>query len=690
MTKVILISGGCGFMGVNLIKNIVLNNYASEIIVLDNFITSDPDQFDTFKSKLNSEIKITLFDFDITNPKMIPFIKERYGIINEIYHLASLASPIAYKRYPLKTLDTGYIGTRSMLELAYHYNSKLLLASTSEVYGDPDISPQTESYYGNVNSFGARSCYSDDTEILTENGYKLFSDLNYNDKVATLNSNKQLEYHIPDEIIKEKYVGDMYEFKNWNIELNVTPNHKMYVKKRNYNEFELLPAESKFSWDRAVLKKTCNYTGKKQEWFYFPENLRELKNQKTPFVEKVNMDLWLEFMGYYLSEGSTRISTQNKRNKVNGKIYECGIFKVQISQSETVKPLYFEKIKQCLDKMPFHYNISRAGNSYFVISNKQLAHYLIRFGKSKDKFIPSDLLSLTKPQLVILLDALMLGDGTIDKNTNSKTYFSSSYKLMSGIQELLLKIGSFGNILKENRKDEDKKENQMYYMTINSNPDKNYTYSKPIINNYNGYVYCVNVKTHIIFVRRNGKAVFCGNCYDESKRVAEALCYTYINKYNVDIKIARIFNTYGPYMYMNDGRIITEIIRHLICDTELTIFGDGTQTRSICYVDNTVDMLIRLMESNCNIPVNIGYNKEMSVNDIVNITKSCYHKLIKNNEKYKNLKFNDLKIRYIELTQDDPLIRQPCLKLNQEILGKTDYISMEQGITNTIQFFLDN
>ena len=216
MTKVILISGGCGFMGVNLIKNIVLNKTATEIIVLDNFITSDPDKFAKFKcniSELNPDITITLFDFDITNPKMIPFIKERYSSINEIYHLASLASPVAYKRYPLKTLDTGYIGTKNMLDLAYHYNSKLLLASTSEIYGDAQVSPQTESYYGNVNSFGARSCYSDDTEILTEHGYKLFSKLDYNDKVATLNSNNELEYNIPDEIIKEKYVGDMYEFK---------------------------------------------------------------------------------------------------------------------------------------------------------------------------------------------------------------------------------------------------------------------------------------------------------------------------------------------------------------------------------------------------------------------------------------------------------------------------------------------
>ena len=647
MSYNILISGGSGFIGSNLIENIVLNKTANEIIVLDNFITSDPDKFDTFKRNIlqvNPDIKISLFNFDITNSKMIPFIKERYKNINEIYHLASLASPVAYKKFPLQTLDTGYIGTKNMLELAYYYKSKLLLASTSEVYGDAQVSPQIESYYGNVNSFGARSCYSDDTEILTEDGYKLFSDLTYNDKVATLNANNQLEYNIPDEIIKEKYVGDMYEFKNVNIELNVTPNHKMYIKKQDYNEFELLPAESQISWDRAVLNKTCNYIGKNQEWFYFPENLSEI----THFVEKVNMNLWLEFMGYYLSEGHTC--------SVNGQIYL------------TIK----EKIKKCLDKIHFNYNISKYSNSHFVISNKQLEHYLIKFGKSKDKFIPSDLLKLTKYQLVILLDALMLGE---TKNSNDKTYYSSSYKLISGIQELLLKIGTFGNIIYTNEK-------EMYYITINSIPERDYTYTKPTINKYDGYVYCVNVKNHIIFVRRNGKAVFCGNCYDESKRVAEALCYTYINTYNLDIKIARLFNTYGPHMSINDGRIVTECIRHLINNTELTIYGDGNQTRSCNFVDNTVDMLVKLMASDCNIPVNIGNNEELTINDTIDIIEKVYQEHFDKECK--------LKKNYVPLTQDDPLIRQPCLKRNKEILGETKNINIKDGIFKTIKYFVKN
>ena len=171
--------------------------------------------------------------------------------------------------------------------------------------------------------------------------------------------------------------------------------------------------------------------------------------------------------------------------------------------------------------------------------------------------------------------------------------------------------------------------------------------------------------------------------YDESKRVAEALCYTYINTFNVDVKIARIFNTYGEYMQLNDGRIVTETIKNLLYDTTLTIYGDGTQTRSCCYVFDTVDMLVKLMGSNCNIPVNIGNNEELTVNEIVNRIEKIYNTyfLIMSNEV-------KLKIQYVALTQNDPLIRKPCLKRNKEILGNRDYFNLEDGIFNTITYML--
>jgi len=172
------------------------------------------------------------------------------------------------------------------------------------------------------------------------------------------------------------------------------------------------------------------------------------------------------------------------------------------------------------------------------------------------------------------------------------------------------------------------------------------------------------------------------SCYDESKRVAEALCYTYIKEYNLDVKIARIFNTYGEHMMISDGRIVTEAIKHMINNTTLKIYGDGEQTRSCSFISNTVDMLIKLMASNCNIPVNIGNNEELTINKIVDTIEEVYQEHF--DKEYK------LKKEYVPLTQNDPLKRCPCLKRNKEILGEEKYISIRDGIFSTIKYFLDN
>jgi len=171
------------------------------------------------------------------------------------------------------------------------------------------------------------------------------------------------------------------------------------------------------------------------------------------------------------------------------------------------------------------------------------------------------------------------------------------------------------------------------------------------------------------------------SCYDESKRIGEALCHTYINNYNMDIKIARIFNTYGEFMKLDDGRIITEAIKSLIYDQPLNIHGTGFQTRSCCYVKDTVYLLIKLMDSPHREPINIGNNIEMSVIDTINIIQQVY----KNNID----QFASIKYKYIPLTQDDPLQRQPCLKRNKQLLGDTCYTSFENGISNTIKYFYD-
>lgn len=168
--------------------------------------------------------------------------------------------------------------------------------------------------------------------------------------------------------------------------------------------------------------------------------------------------------------------------------------------------------------------------------------------------------------------------------------------------------------------------------------------------------------------------------YDCSKRVAEALCFTFIQDYNLDVKIARIFNTYGEYMMINDSRIITECIKHLMNGTELTVYGDGTQTRSFCHVQDTVEMLYLLMQSSYNSPVNIGCNQEISVNDTIKIISKVYR------EEYGQC--GDLLIKYTPLTQNDPLQRRPCLIKNNEIIGTRTFIKLEDGAKRMIEFFV--
>lgn len=325
MLKSILISGGCGFLSKGLIKHLLKQKDIKNIICMDNFISSNKFDFDNFRKIYDTNNKIVLYNVDITDTKLMNIIMDKIEIIDEIYHLASLASPLFYKKYPIETLDVGYTGTKVMLEIAKRFNCKILFSSTSEVYGDAEVFPQNENYYGNVNSFGARSSY------------------------------------------------------------------------------------------------------------------------------------------------------------------------------------------------------------------------------------------------------------------------------------------------------------------------------------------------------------------DESKRIAESLCYTYIREYNLDVKIARIFNTYGPEMLISDGRIVTEVIRHLQDNTILSIYGNGEQTRCCCNILDTVEMLVGLMASTCNIPVNIGNNIELSVNKIVEIIEKVY-----------KLKFNNsitLKKEYKTLTQNDPLKRQPCLKLNKKILGERSYITLEKGVEDMIRYF---
>ena len=172
------------------------------------------------------------------------------------------------------------------------------------------------------------------------------------------------------------------------------------------------------------------------------------------------------------------------------------------------------------------------------------------------------------------------------------------------------------------------------------------------------------------------------SCYDESKRIAETLCYTYAGRYGLDVKIARIFNTYGPHMLLEDGRIITEVIRHLKEGTPLVVYGDGRQTRSCCFVEDTVFMLRKLMESDVSVPVNVGNDEERTILETVDIVERVWLSLYPAH--------GGLQRVFHERTQNDPLQRRPCLAFHKEALGETVYTPFEEGIRRTIAYFMES
>jgi UDP-glucuronate decarboxylase len=153
--KIILITGGAGFLGRHLCKKL-LEDCNNKIICLDNLITGKEKNIEEFIKNPNFKF----LNFDITKKIFLPHV-------DEIYHLASLASPDKYKKYPIETIMVNFQGTKNVLDLAKIHNAKVLLSSTSEIYGDPLIHPQSEEYYGNVNTIGERSCY-DESKRLAE------------------------------------------------------------------------------------------------------------------------------------------------------------------------------------------------------------------------------------------------------------------------------------------------------------------------------------------------------------------------------------------------------------------------------------------------------------------------------------------------------------------------------------------
>ncbi|MBS3809591.1 MAG: SDR family oxidoreductase, partial [Desulfobacterales bacterium] len=165
------------------------------------------------------------------------------------------------------------------------------------------------------------------------------------------------------------------------------------------------------------------------------------------------------------------------------------------------------------------------------------------------------------------------------------------------------------------------------------------------------------------------------SCYDEGKRCAETLFFDYYRQHGVDIKVVRIFNTYGPRMHPDDGRVVSNFVLQALCNRGITIYGDGTQTRSFCYVDDMVEGLVRMMNTDYGTtgPVNLGNPQETEVIDLA--------------RKIMEIAGRNTEIVFKPLPENDPVRRKPDVTRAWELLGWKAGVDLETGLKRTIRYF---
>jgi phosphoribosylamine-glycine ligase len=359
------------------------------------------------------------------------------------------------------------------------------------------------------------TCYDDETEILTKEGWKRFEAVRQGEEVAALNPKSQcLEYQKVRATIKKRYKGRMVRINNKDakhssIDIRVTPDHQMYIKRTYKKKWEFIRADQLGS-GHAKIKRSAGWNGKRMTAITIPGYVEKHslgKHKKyidlvhTP--RKVHAGAFVKFLGLFISEGSA---------KPDGQII--------ISQSENSR--WRQEIRDCLLDFGFEFQENKRG---FQMGSVQLVSFLKSiglFGKTAhEKFIPTVFKDLSRDLLQELLRGLVIGDGNIREDKKEMTYFTTSEKLSDDVQEIVLKCGYSSNIHKRLSKNTRMefmgktyvRNHDGYVVKIRRTKIDAYLEKGQIHEeDYDGFVYCVEVPNHIVYVRRNGKAAWCGNC----------------------------------------------------------------------------------------------------------------------------------------------------------------------------------
>ncbi len=422
------------------------------------------------------------FNDDYTEEKVVNMTVARIEGKKGVREVAQACKELGYKfKLVGRVSKPEYMNeVRSVAEKDFEFYENVTDEKMLEIYKESAVH-----VCNSIDGFES-GCYDDQTEILTDQGWKLFKDLNLTEKVATLNpETSYLEYQKPTKYITQNTHEELYRVDNRAISFAVTPNHNMWVapktKSDNYKFTRADELPSGFK-----IKRTCKWLGNR-------------------YKEK-NRD-WFRFLGIWLAEGSVYRQSENS----------CRI------SIAAVKPKIRQDIRELLTRMGVSYQEKK---DQFVFSENQIrgykfkwGKYLEQFGKAKDKFVPNEVLRARAIDINEFLDWYVKGDGT--KYNGARIIWTSSKKMADGLQECFIKVGNHANIkIRDNRGQ--KRWIVDHWATVRSKEHTIYERVKKAesyvrknidmeIIPYGGKVYCVEVPNHILLVRRKGMPYFCGN-----------------------------------------------------------------------------------------------------------------------------------------------------------------------------------
>ncbi|MBU4266632.1 MAG: GDP-mannose 4,6-dehydratase [Candidatus Altiarchaeales archaeon] len=773
----IIVTGGAGFIGSHLCDYLLDNGH--EVICIDNLLTGSEDNISHLKNNEN---------FEFVNHDVTEFIKVD-GDLDYILHFASPASPVDYLELPIQTLKVGSLGTHNALGLAKAKNAKFLLASTSEVYGDPLVHPQPESYWGNVNPTGPRGVYDEAkrfaeaitlayhrthkintriarifNSILADQPVVLFNDNNFHlteigGYVDTLESEQDLGRRIlvpafdintceislyeVSNVIKHPYCGDAYEIRtSYGRKVKVTGDHSVFtkgensipvaipVRNLNVGDYIALPAKLPVIekdlgeivisdelikncpddelWDYAlqsdslkeiisknkdriyeILDKSRRYKYGRRNFYNLYKN-RFLEQSLLPLyvIKELNVEIPPDAKIRVYSSGA-HIYTPNRLKITNEILWLIGFYLAEGSSNYTKGKNYFitfssdgyllRKAKKIMEGNFGVHVVEREykegeGRAPAIFIHSKVFYFIfdkifqvIRNPETRELRIPSWIFQLPLCRLKYFLEGFREGDGTHSgkKMGNELCFDTTDEKLALDLTMLLLRFGivaSVGEYTTQFKQKYGDRRFKFYRLTICE------------VSTFDILKWDKGVKQKLL-AKTKGDLVWA-----KVRKIKKCKPSEYV--YDFSVPKAENFmagngvcchNTFGPRMRMKDGRVVPNFMTQALTKKPLTVYGDGSQTRSFCYISDMVEGIYKLMLSNETEPVNIGNPEEMSIIDFAN--------------KIKKLTGSESEIVFEDLPVDDPKTRQPDITKAKKVLGWEPKVSLEEGLKKTIDWF---